>query len=120
MKRCPPEICAKISKSHASTPVKYQSVLVRGLHQTLTLASLLENAPPNQRRVCDLPISSDLRYSTADKKIESAMAAALMWILFFLRSFYTGNRSGRGWREVKAKRLEGSSRKRQQTLPSVS
>ena len=51
-----------------SSPVRYQSVAVRGPHQTIALASLLENTPPDKRSICDLAISIDLRYSSAKEE----------------------------------------------------
>jgi hypothetical protein len=65
--------------------------------------------PPSQRRIC---ISIDLRYSSAAKKIESAMSSALMRISFFLHSFYTGNHSGRGWSEEMAEAVRRKLEKR--------
>src|SRR5882762_6025619 len=126
MELCPPEICAEIFQlacvddgttgrslslvsryiHNASSSVKYQSLAVRGPHQTLALASVLETTSPSQRRVHDLSISIDLRYSSAQQissteKVQSSMSS-LTKLVYVLRSLVPGQGGPHSWHQEMA------------------
>ena len=118
MERCSPEICAEIFRlacrddgttgrslslvstyiHDASSPFKYQSLAVRGPHQTVAFAAVLEHTPSAQRRVHDFSISIDFRHPSVTRKIytdqNDLSMKTLTKMYHLIRSFVPG------WREM--------------------